>query len=199
VRVSILCRTLAASAAAIAATAPPPGIVSDAAAGAISQYAVDADVLIQLNKPVEALAAFEQASEALWQALPLHCRTAEFAQSVRGFGQYEPLEEARFRAGETATVYLEPIGYGFVAGGGSFRVELATRVEIRTVDGLILALSEEFGDLAWEGRSPSHHVHVSAAVTLPVLKPGDYVFRLTLTDSASDELTTMALPFAIVE
>ena len=200
VRISVLRQlTLAVRAAAVAAVVPWAGIVSEAAAGAISQHAADADVLIQQNRPAEALAAFERASEALWRALPLHFRTAAFARSVGGFGQYEPRRDTRFRAGETATVYLEPVGYGFAVNGVSFRMELGTRVEIRTVDGLILAISDDFGGLTWEGRSPSHQVHASVAVTLPVLKPGDYVLRLTLTDGVSHELTTVALPFAIVE
>ena len=53
---------------------------SQAVAGPIGQHAVDADVLIQQGKSGEALDAFERASEAFWQALPLQCRTATFAR-----------------------------------------------------------------------------------------------------------------------
>jgi len=174
-------------------------IASGARAGDISQQAAAADNLLQAGKPEAALAAFDLATDAFWRASPLLLRTATFANSVGGFGRYEPRQEANFRSGETATVYLAPVGYGFVEDAPSWRVALTTGLEIRTPGGLILARTDDFGDLAWQGRTRSHEVHAAIAVALPDLKPGDYVLRLTLTDRASAKSASVMLPFAIVE
>jgi len=197
--ISVFGRLRAIAAAAFLFAATVSAAIVPAAAGPISQHAVDADVLIQAGKPDEALDAFERATEALWAAIPLHCRTATFAQTVTGFSQYEPRRDTRFRSGDAATVYLEPVGYRFMTDRETFRVALATRVEIRTADGLIMAMTDDFGDLGWEGQSPNRQVHASIATTLPDLKPGDYLLRVTLVDRASDESTNVTLPFAIVE
>lgn len=174
-------------------------IASGAGAGEISQHAAAADDLLQAGKPEEALAAFDQATDAFWRASPLQVRTATFANSVGGFGRYQPREDANFRSGETATVYLAPVGYGFVEDAPSWRVALTTDLEIRTPGGLILARADDFGDLAWQGRTRSHEVHAAIAVALPDLKPGDYLLHLTLTDRASAKSAGVTLPFAIVK
>lgn len=191
-------RRLAAIAAAVAVVVGA-AIASGARAGEISQQAAAADRLIETGEPEKALAAFDLATAAFWRAGPLQFRTATFANSVGGFGQYEPRENANFRSGETATVYLAPVGYGFIEEAASERVALRAALEIRTPGGLILAKSDDFGELAWQGRTRSYEVHAAIRVALPDLKPGDYVLRLTLADRASAKSASVALPFAIVE
>jgi hypothetical protein len=172
-------------------------VAPGACAGEISQLAAQADELLQAGKPGEALAAFDRATAAFWRAEPLQFRVAVFVDSVAG--QYEPRRDATFRSGDTATIYLAPVGYGFIADGASVRVEMKTGLEIRTPGGLILARTDDFGDLVWQGRTQSHEVHLKIAVPLPNLKPGDYVLRLTVGDRASAKSATLALPFSIVE
>jgi hypothetical protein len=78
-------------------------------------------------------------------------------------------------------------------------VALATGLEIRTPGGLILAASANAGEVTWEGRTSSHEVGAKVEVALPRLAPGDYVLRLTLSDSATAKSGSVELPFAIVE
>jgi hypothetical protein len=175
------------------------GPATASVAGAITEYATDADDLLQQGKTREARDAFDRAADAFWQAAPLDFRIVTFVDSVTAFGKYTPRDGADFRAGETAIVYLEPIGYGFASDEASFRVTLTTGLEIRTPGGLILAKSDDFGDLEWRGRTKSREIHVGVQVALPELKPGDYVLRLTLGDRASAKAATAVMPFSIVE
>ncbi len=171
---------------------------NSAFASAITDYASQADALLQQGKPAEALDAFDKASGAFWAASPLQFRTALFASSVQGFGQYVPRPDSVFHSGETATVYLEPVGYGFTGGATAVTVSFTTAIEIRTAGGLILAKADDFGNLDWHGRTRSYEVHAAVNVTLPQLKPGDYRLVLTLTDSATAKTATVTLPFSIV-
>lgn len=175
------------------------GLASAALAGAVGGTAMNADALLAEGKPAEALGAFDEATEAFWEASPLQFRVATFASSVEGFGQYQPLAEAAFRSGDKATVYLEPVGYGFTTAGEQFTVALTTGIGITTAGGILLAKADDFGRLEWRGRTRSHEVEAAVSVTLPELKPGNYKLSLTLTDAASAKQASVTLPFSIVE
>jgi hypothetical protein len=168
-----------------------------AMAGPIADAADQAESLLQQGKPADALSAFDKATDAFWAASPLQFRVATFASSVKGFGQYEPRGDTPFRSGDTAIVYLEPVGYGFATDGPSFTVAFTPGIEIRTAGGILLAKADNLGQLAWHGRNRSHEVQTAVSVTLPTLKPGDYRLKLTLTDAATAKQASVTLPFTI--
>jgi hypothetical protein len=170
-----------------------------AAAGPLADKAAEAEAMLGSGDTAGAVAAFDDATDAFWAGLPFVLRTAVFADSVEGFGRYQPRANATFRSGDTATVYLEPVGYEFVSAAGLYRAAFSTALQIRTRGGLILAESEDFGKIVWAGRSQSHEVPLTIGVTLPDLKPGDYELALTLTDDASGEMATAIFSFKIAE
>ncbi len=193
-----ICRRSVLAAAGLA-LAVAGGLSTSASAGAVSGFAMNADALLAQGKPAEALTAFDKATEAFWEASPLQFRAALFASSVKGFGQYEPLAEATFHSGDQAIVYLEPVGYGFTSAGADFTVAFTTGVGITTAGGILLAKTDDFGRLEWQGRTKSYQVHTAVTVTLPTLKPGSYKLSLTLTDAATAKQASVTLPFSIVE
>lgn len=194
--ISTICRRLAAAgAAALLAGALATGAI----AGPAADKAAEAEALLGQGEPGGALAAFDQAEDAFFGAMPLTFRASLFADSVAAYGKYEPHAGTTFHAGESVTVYLEPVGYGFVSAGGLYRVAFDTALEIRTPGGLVLGKTENFGKLVWSGRAKSREVHAVVSVGLPDLKPGDYQLLLTLNDEASGKSATTTLPFAIVE
>ena len=174
------------------------GLSTSATAGAISGFAMNADALLQQGKPAEALKAFDGATAAFWAASPLQFRVATFAASAKGFGEYQPLTDASFRSGDTATVYLEPVGYGFAQAVSTVVVAFTTGIEIRTPGGILLA-EGALSRLEWQGKSRNYSVPAIVKVTLPNLKPGDYKLKLTVTDVASAKQAAVTLPFKIVE
>ncbi|MEX0853511.1 MAG: hypothetical protein WD036_09565, partial [Bauldia sp.] len=111
-------RLAAAGFAAVAAIATVPP-ADYARAGETSERAAEAERLLEAGAAAKALEAFDQAIDAFWRASPLQLRRAVFVDSVAGFGAYAPRREAKFHSGETVTVYLEPVGYGFVADAGT--------------------------------------------------------------------------------
>ena len=191
-----ICRRSVGAAAGLALLAAG-SFTTSALAGAITDHATSAETFLQQGNPGEALGAFDQATDAFWVALPLQFRAALFASVVKGFGQYEPRADASFHSGDTAIVYLEPVGYGFTPAGSSFAVAFTTGIEISTVGGILLAKADDFGRLEWNGRSRSREVHAAVNVTLPTFKPGDYRLKLTLTDAATAKQASVTLPFTI--
>ncbi|HVZ15216.1 MAG TPA: hypothetical protein VG894_12205 [Bauldia sp.] len=184
---------------AAAALAAPGG---PALAGPIADGATQAEQAIASGDSQTAIAAFDGATDAFWSAIPLAFRVATFATGVSGFGQYTPVSDATFHAGDGVTIYLEPVGYGFLPadGGSGYTVRYQTGLEIRTPGGLVLGKTDAFGTAEWTGQAKNHEVQASVSVTLPAaLKPGSYLLLLTLTDAATQKQATATLPFTIAE
>jgi hypothetical protein len=175
------------------------GVGSAAIAGPIADNATDAEQRAAAGDGAGAVSAFDAATDAFFDAAPLTFRVATLADDVTGFGKYTPHAGA-YHASGTATVYLEPVGYGFARDGDGYRVSYGTSLEIRTPGGLILGKTDDFGTLSWSGRTRSHEVQAVLAVTLPAaLKPGSYELVVTLKDEATAKSATATLPFDIAE
>jgi hypothetical protein len=170
-----------------------------AGAGPISDDASQAESLLGSGKAADALAAFDQATDAFWNAAPLLFRNILFVDSVSGYGRYQPHQGATYKAGETPAIYFEPVGYGFSNVDGNSRIGIKTGLEIRTPGGLILAKTDDFGELEWKGLAKSHEFYGSLSVALPALKPGNYELLLTITDEASSKSTVATLLFDIAD
>lgn len=174
-------------------------VVPQAAAGEVADKAALAETLLDRGYGEAALAAFDKATEAFWAALPLQLRVIAFADSVAGYGNYVPREDATFRNGDTLRIYFEPVGYGFAADGDDIRAEIAVDVEIRTPGGLILGKAADFARLAWSGKRPMHEVQATVETRLPFLKPGAYLLLVTLRDANSAKTRDVTLPFTVAE
>ncbi len=168
--------------------------------GEIAEGALRAEQLIAEPRPADALSELDGVVEAVWREIPLQFRTAAFAEtgSVEAYGKYQP-REGVFCSGDTLTVYVEPVGYGFFVTGATMAIDLAAGIEIRSPGGIVFARAQEFGRLEWTGRARSREIHGDISVTLPDLKPGDYEIFVTLTDEATGKAAQAALPFAISE
>lgn len=171
--------------------------VGAAGAGDVADRAAEAEALLAAGNAASALAAFDKAAAAFWIASPLQFRQALFAESVAGFGNYQPRADASFKTGDTLLLYLEPIGYGFLAEADGFKVLLAVDVEIRTPGGLVLGKAADFAKLEWSARSRTREIHATVSFPLPSLKPGDYQLVLKLRDQGSPKTAELTLPFAI--
>lgn len=165
-------------------------------AGAAADKTAEAEAHIEAGRTAEAIAAFDEAHDALWNTMPLSFRVVVLADSVSAFGKYEPAN-GPIHAGDTLTIYLEPVGYGFAAAGDLQRVSFTPSIEIRTPGGLILGKTGNAGRLMWEGRSKSREVHATLGITLPDLKPGAYELLVTIRDDANAKKASATLPFTI--
>jgi hypothetical protein len=164
--------------------------VAPAAAGDVADLAREAEDLLQASEPATAYDAMDAAVDAFWRAAPLIIEDSRFGAAG---------DSATFAAGETVDIHVQPLGYGFDEGDGTFRIALDTGVEIRTPGGLILAQTEDFGRLEWEGPGKNRAFAGKISIDLPDLKPGDYRILLTVTDAASGKTASVTLPFSIAE
>lgn len=172
---------------------PPP-----ARGGEAADQALKAEQLIFIGRRAEAWTAIEEAIDALWAAAPLAIRTAQIAESVEGYGRYQPRAEGPFASGERLTAYIEPAGFGWIEEGGESRVRLAVDLEIRGGQGIILAAEPDFAVIEETARSRIHELQATIEITLPTLDPGPYELRLTFRDaSPKGGQATAVLPFEI--
>lgn len=184
----------------LAAAAAALGTMPAAMAGEIADKAALAETLVGRGYGEAALAAFDKATAAFWDALPLQLRVIAFADSVSDYGNYVARPDSTFRTGDTLRLYFEPVGYSFAPSGGGVRAAISVDVEIRNPGGLIFGSAENFVRLEWKGRAPMHEVHASIAMPLPAnLRPGPYLLLLTLRDQGSAKVEEVTLPFSIAE
>lgn len=161
-----------------------------ASAGPIAEHAAEAEAKLAAGDAAGAAAALDAAYDAFAAVAPFALKTAAFASRIDGYGLYTPRTEGPFHAGETVTIYAEPIG---VAGAA-----LAPTIEIRDARGLIYAKATDLPPIAAPAGAASRLFHVALAFTLPTLRPGDYQLVLTLAESGAPERTvTATLPMTV--
>jgi hypothetical protein len=170
-----------------------------ALAGPVEDNAARAETLLAEGKAQDAVAAFDQATDAFWNASPLTFRTAVLADRIQSYGDYLPRSAAPFKAGDAALVYLEPIGFGWAAEGDGFKARLETDVEIRSTGGLIMGKAAKFGSVERTSREKIRELNLSVRLPLPALKPGDYELMLTVRDLVSGKSGTVSLPLTLGE
>jgi hypothetical protein len=158
------------------------GLSGPASAGEVADAAAEAEARLADSPRSEAWDAFARAVDAFWAAAPLGIRTAVLAESVEGYGRYEPRADGPFASGDRLTVYLEPVGYGWIAEDGLSRIGLAVDLEIRGGEGIILASEPGFALIEQAARTRIHELQATIGVTLPTLNPGSYELRLKLRD-----------------
>jgi hypothetical protein len=168
-----------------------------ASAGPVADVATQAESLLGTGKSADALAAFDQVTDAVWAVLPFQFRNILLVDQVSGYGRYQPHRGSTYKAGDTPVIYFEPVGYGFGDADGLSRIGIKTGLEIRTPGGLVLAKTDDFGELAWKGLAKSHEFYGSLSVVLPDIRPGNYELIVTATDEASGKTTATTLLFDI--
>lgn len=181
--------------AAIALTAVAPAKAGAAEAAAFMR---DAERFLANGDSDAALAAADEAISAFWKAMPLHLRVAGFVEpgSVTQFSQYVTADGS-YQAGDAMSVYLEPVGYGFLSSERGQSVEIVAGMEIRSPGGIVYARAPDFAQLGWAGRTGTRELHGTLTLQVPPLAPGTYDLKIDLTDAATGKRTAATLPFTV--
>jgi len=181
--------------AALAALLPP----AVATAGPAGDKVAAAEALLkQPDGAIEALKKFDDAIDDFWMTMPLTFRAVTFADSVTGYGQYVPRKDPVLHPGEAILVYVALAGYGFRPVSTGYRVDLSVAMQIRSSSGSVIARADDFGRLTRDASVESHEFGVGVPVTLPYLKPADYILRLALRDNQNGKLAGADLPITVV-
>jgi hypothetical protein len=167
-------------------------------AGPILDDATTAESELAAGRPVQALAAIEDAFNQAWDAAPLSFSEALFVTDrPAGFGIYESRPTSVFTADEPMLVYAEPFGYGFGKQDELFKIDFSADFELRTAKGQILHSQAGFASLDMTSRRRNKEFQVFIVYRFKGLKPGDYVLVTTLHDRNSTKSGNFELPFTI--
>lgn len=146
----------------------------------------------------EGLAGAYQAVDAAWQQAPLSFAALAFADGpASGYGRYTPRKDAVFSAGDTLTVYAEPVGFGYDETPEGYGVRLTAGFELLNTSGQVLAEQTGFADLRADSRNRLREFHATLSFAFEGLRPGDYRLVTTLTDTVSGKTASGELPFSI--
>jgi hypothetical protein len=169
-----------------------------AAAAELVDKATEAETLADQGKYIEAIAALDAATDALWEKAPLTFRRALWvAGPPTGFGAYNPRETNVYAAGDQMIVYSEPVGFGWAKSGDIYQTDLAVDLTIKSKDGEVLLNQEDFQKLVIASRLRNREFMATLTLTLTGIHPGEYTADTTLRDQVSGKKGTMSLPFVV--
>lgn len=157
-----------------------------------------AAALAQQASLPEGLSSAYQALDAAWQQAPLSFAALAFTDGPStGYGRYTPRADAVFAAGDTLTVYAEPVGFGHEETAEGYGVRLTAGFELLNTSGQVLAEQTGFADLRADSRNRLREFHATLSFAFEGLRPGDYRLVATLTDTVSGKTASGELPFTI--
>jgi hypothetical protein len=129
--------------------------------------------------------------------VPLAISELRLCRKVRGFGSFEPLDEATVKAGQRILIYCELTGVQYEPSDTAFRSRLSSKIEI-SASGAGPVLWAR--DLAAEDhcRRRRHDYFINYRVKLPSsLAPGSYRLRLIQTDLVTKNATSAEIPLEV--
>jgi hypothetical protein len=159
--------------------------------------ATAAQRLFEAKRYVESLERLQDAVETVSAAMPLTVRTAQLVEEARGYGSYTPRGSNVLKPDDTATLYVEPLGYGFRRNGESFEAELAGNVALKTAGGQILLAQKDFAHFPFSSRRRVREIYLTISYACRNLGPGDYVIVTTLRDLVSGKSADFETPIKI--
>ena len=138
------------------------------------------------------------AQRALEDHAPLEMTDLALCRKVNGFGDYEPLEPAARKAGQTVVLYAELTGLTFEPAADAYRSRLASRVELLHESGEPAVWSLALGTAEDRCRRRRRDYYINNRFNLPEnLKPGRYRLRSSQTDLVSGRTTSREVSLEI--
>lgn len=145
------------------------------------------------------LTHLDQARAKLAELATLQVRSLTFVESVGGYGEYTLHEEAKFRPGESVTLYAEIENFTSESTKEGHRTRLGTSFEILDQNGKRVD-SAQFPEVEDLCKTPRRDFHMQYTITLPTrIYADEYEIRLIVTDEQSQKIGQASLPFEIAE
>ncbi len=171
--------------------------IGAAYAGPLVDAAERAERVMEAGEPVRALEALDQAVAKVWQEAPLAFRSWALVESAEGYGIYQPRENSAFRPGEIMRVYVEPVGFGYGGGEGTYEVALHADLALETPGGQILAEGKDIFSIRVPSRNRIREFNMTLSFAVPQLAPGPYQAVFTVRDRHSDKSGEFKVPFRV--
>ncbi|MFK7838640.1 MAG: hypothetical protein AB8B60_20745 [Sulfitobacter sp.] len=170
-------------------------------AGPITDFASEAEQLLEDGDAAAALERLSKATELVWNASPLIVQKALFAESATGYGLYVEREAgSTFKQGEKLLIYVEPVGYGYGRNGvGNLAVGFDVDFILTDTDNKTMFSKEDFAKVSSPLRYKNREFFLNLTVNLTGFPAGDYISNFRLRDQNSDKSATFKLPFTVNE
>lgn len=171
-----------------------------ALAGGAVDAATKAEALATEGKNGEALAAIEEAREAIWSQMPMSFGKVLFvASDPQGFGIYDIRDNSNFKLKDPLVVYFEPKGYGYGRDGDINIIDMKLDFEITSKAGESLHKQQGFANLTLRSRVPNKEFMGKITYDFSGLQPGEYVVVTTVNDVNSPKSASFSLPFVLAQ
>jgi hypothetical protein len=173
-------------------------ITGSAAAQDIAVKAGEAEALARDGKFIEAMAALDEAANAIWEKSPLTFRRALWvAEPPGGFGLYNPREDNVFDSGAEMIAYVEPVGFGWQKSGDVWVTDLVADLVVKSKDGEVLASQADFNQLQITSRVRNREFMARFTYTFTGIQAGEYLVETVLRDKVSGKDGTFTLPITV--
>ncbi|MCB2228918.1 MAG: hypothetical protein KQH53_19745 [Desulfarculaceae bacterium] len=159
----------------------------------------------------KALGLSEQASQAIWQRVPLSlARALLVKEPARGYGIYQPRADGTYLIsgpdrpvfpgkGMPIYVYMEPVGYRVERKpGGLYEFGLAMDLALYDAQGKHLLSRPDFMQERDSSRRFRLEHFLNVTVDLKGATPGKYKLQLTVKDLVGKQKATAELPIELV-
>jgi hypothetical protein len=171
-----------------------------AVAGPALDAATRAEALLAERKYAEALAAADEARQAVWDASPLIIQRAVFvASDPQGFGIFDMRESNAFKRSEPLIIYAEPLGFGYGKDGDLYVIDLGLDFVIKGADGSVVASQENFGSLNMRSRVANKEFMAKLNYDFSGLPAGAYTVTTVLKDKNSAKTGEFTMDFTLTE
>jgi hypothetical protein len=149
-----------------------------------------------------AMAAARSLLAGLWEASPGIDFTEVVPETERsaGFGLYNPRPDTRYGQGEPVMIYVEPVGFGYGAGGeGIYLVGFYVDLQVLGADGNELANAVNITQLDHATRARVQEFGTDVIYNFDGLKPGKYRLVTTLRDKNSAKTGSFDLDIEVTD
>ena len=172
-----------------------------ALADTVRQAAETAAGAVESNDADAAVAALEEAMNAVTEARPFGVRRAILVDGeVEGFGAAAERVDNAYGPEETVTLYVEPVGYDFAGEEGAYTVELSGDYALLSPSEQILLVGQaDFARFDFEAETRTQDLFLTISYTLRDLRPGDYTIVTRLNDLNGGDATSFRTPIRIAE
>lgn len=162
------------------------------------QLATKGIELLKAGQPDEAFKALNDAATDAWLQAPLSFRrTLLVAAPAQSFGAFSPRESNVFDGATPLRFYAEPTGFGWVADGELYRIDLSIDFSLRSADGKPLGDQKDFQAFKIESRERVREMYFNLALTLNGAPDGRYIVTFTVHDHATGKDGSFDMPFEI--
>lgn len=166
---------------------------------ALATYLDNQAVPDDKRRAAAALMYLDQCRAKLAESATMQVRELAFVDSVKGYGDYEPVKDSKFRPGQEVTLYAEIENFTSQSSKEGYRTRLGTSYEVVDKNGHRVD-SAQFPEIEDLCRSPRRDFHMQYTIVLPTrIYAERYELRLIIMDQQSQKIGQASLPFEIVE